>query len=56
MEGRPRLVDEPIWQKLQQHYQDNGSKIKIYELMKANPSRFDKFRQALMLLVRYINI
>jgi hypothetical protein len=56
MDGRPRLVDEPIWQKLKQYYKDNGSKINIYELMKANPRRFDNFRQVLLLLVRYINI
>jgi hypothetical protein len=55
MDGRSRLVDEPIWQKLQQYYQDNGSKINVYKLMKANPSRFDNFRQVLLLLVRHIN-
>jgi hypothetical protein len=56
MEGRPKLIDEPIWQKLQQYYKDNESKINIYQLMKANPNRFDNFRQVLLLLVRYINI
>jgi hypothetical protein len=56
MDGRPRLEDEPIWQKLKQYFKDNGSKINIYELMKANPRRFDNFRQVLLLLVRYINI
>jgi len=43
MEGRPKLTDEPTWQKLQQYYNDNGSKINIYQLMKENPNRFDKF-------------
>jgi glucose-6-phosphate isomerase len=43
MEGRPKLTDEPTWQKLQQYYNDNGSKINIYQLMKGNSNRFDKF-------------
>ncbi|XP_069676496.1 glucose-6-phosphate isomerase [Periplaneta americana] len=43
MDGRPKLVDEPAWQKLQQYYENNGSKINIYELMKANPNRFNNF-------------
>jgi len=55
MEGRPKLTDEPTWQKLQQYYNDNGSKINIYQLMKENPNRFDKFRQVL-LFISYISI
>jgi len=55
MEGRPKLTDEPTWQKLQQYYNNNGSKINIYQLMKENPNRFDKFRQVLLFL-RYISI
>jgi hypothetical protein len=45
MDGRPKLADEPTWQKLQQYYNNNGSKINIYGLMKTNPNRFDNFRQ-----------
>lgn len=55
MEGRPKLTDEPTWQKLQQYYNDNGSKINIYQLMKGNSNRFDKFRQVLLFL-SYISI
>jgi hypothetical protein len=47
MDGRPKLGEEPVWQKLQKYYNDNGSKINIYQLMKENPNRFDKFRQVL---------
>jgi hypothetical protein len=55
MEGRLKLTDEPTWQKLQQYYTSNGSKINIFQLMKENPNRFDKFRQVLLFL-RYISI
>jgi hypothetical protein len=53
MEGRPKLRDEPTWQKLQQYYNDNGSKINIYQLMKENQNRFDNYRQVLLFL-RYL--
>ncbi|KDR22253.1 Glucose-6-phosphate isomerase [Zootermopsis nevadensis] len=51
MEGRPKLANEPTWQKLQQYYNNNGSRINIYELMKKDPNRFDNFRQAFYLLL-----
>jgi hypothetical protein len=52
MDGRPKLADEPTWQKLQQYYNNNGSKINIHGLMKNNPNRFDNFRQVFWLLLR----
>jgi hypothetical protein len=56
MEGRLNLVDEPTWQKLQQYYNNYGSTINIYELMKKNPNRFDNFRQVLQSLLRYFAV
>ncbi|KAJ9593198.1 hypothetical protein L9F63_015243 [Diploptera punctata] len=43
MDGRPKLIDESSWQQLQQYYNSNGSKINIYQLMKGDPNRFNKF-------------
>ncbi|XP_015523662.1 glucose-6-phosphate isomerase [Neodiprion lecontei] len=43
MEPKLNLREEPTWLQLQQLYDSQGSKINIYELFKADPSRFEKY-------------
>ena len=44
MSGLPLLTTEPAYQKLQQYYNENGSKININDLFAKDAGRFDKFR------------
>lgn len=44
MEPRPKLTEEVSWKKLQECFQKYGESINIYNLMKENPDRFNKFR------------
>lgn len=37
------LLEEPVWKKLEEYYQNTGSKINFYELFKKDPARFEKF-------------
>lgn len=37
------LTNEPAWQKLQNYYNQNGSKIDIFKLLKEDANRFNKF-------------
>lgn len=45
MKPKPDLTSEPAWAKLQQYFDVDGSKIKIYDLFQQDPKRFEKFRQ-----------
>lgn len=44
MTSRPDLTTEPVYQKIQQYYNQEGAKINIKNLFEQDPSRFDKFR------------
>lgn len=44
MTPKPELTTEPVYQKIQQYYNQNGAKINIKSLFEQDPSRFDKFR------------
>lgn len=44
MKAKAELTTEPAWVKLQQYYDSEGSKIKIYDLFQQDPKRFEKFR------------
>lgn len=44
MSPKPELTTEPVYQKIQQYYNQNGAKINIKSLFEQDPSRFDKFR------------
>jgi Glucose-6-phosphate isomerase len=37
------LLEEPVCKKLEEYYQNTGSKINFYELFKKDPARFEKF-------------
>ncbi|XP_071858083.1 glucose-6-phosphate isomerase [Bombus fervidus] len=43
MKPKPELTIEAAWTKLQQYFDTNGSKIKIYDLFQQNPKRFENF-------------
>lgn len=43
MSSLPSLTTEPTWQKLQQYFNENGSKINIKDLFEQDPKRFEKF-------------
>ena len=43
MKAKVALATELVWNKLQQYFDANGSKIKIYDLFQQNPKRFEKF-------------
>lgn len=43
MTPKPELTTEPVYQKIQQYYNQNGAKINIKSLFEQDPSRFDKF-------------
>ncbi|XP_034189702.1 glucose-6-phosphate isomerase [Osmia lignaria lignaria] len=43
MKAKVALATELVWNKLQQYFDGNGSKIKIYDLFQQNPKRFEKF-------------
>lgn len=44
MSGKPSLTSDPVYQKIQQYYNQNGEKINIKQLFESDPARFDKFR------------
>lgn len=44
MSPKPNLTTEPAWQKLQQFYNENGSKLNIKNLFEQDPARFEKYR------------
>jgi glucose-6-phosphate isomerase len=41
--SKPLLTADPVYQKIQQYYNENGSKINIKELFDSDPKRFEKF-------------
>lgn len=41
--SKPLLTADPVYQKIQQYYDANGSKINIKQLFENDPKRFDKF-------------
>ncbi|XP_055694780.1 glucose-6-phosphate isomerase [Lutzomyia longipalpis] len=43
MSAQAFLPSEPIWQEIQQFFNENGAKINIKELFENDSSRFDKF-------------
>nr|XP_003701061.1 PREDICTED: glucose-6-phosphate isomerase [Megachile rotundata] len=43
MLAKPELTTEPAWTKLQQYFDNTGSKIKIFDLFQQNPQRFNDF-------------
>ncbi|XP_075238096.1 glucose-6-phosphate isomerase [Lycorma delicatula] len=43
MDGKPKLTEDPTWQKLKDYYDKNGSKINIMELFATDPDRFEKY-------------
>ncbi|XP_076633849.1 glucose-6-phosphate isomerase [Colletes latitarsis] len=43
MKPKPELTTASTWSKLQQYFDANGSKIKIYDLFQQDPKRFEKF-------------
>ncbi|KAJ8938503.1 hypothetical protein NQ318_005167 [Aromia moschata] len=43
MEPKPLLTSEPIWQKIQDYYNENGKNIVIKDLFDQDPGRFDKY-------------
>lgn len=45
--SKPLLTADPVYQKIQQYYNANGSKINIKELFASDPKRFDKFNLVL---------
>lgn len=50
MKPKPELTTEAAWTKLQQYFDINGLKIKIYDLFQQNPKRFENFRWVLLIL------
>lgn len=45
--SKPLLSTDAVYQKIQQYYNDNGSKINIKQLFDSDPKRFDKFSMTL---------
>lgn len=45
--SKPLLTADPVYQKIQQYYNANGSKINIKESFDSDPKRFDKFNLVL---------
>ena len=45
--SKPLLTADPVYQKIQQYYDANGSKINIKELLDSDPKRFEKYSLAL---------
>lgn len=41
--SKPLLSADPVFQKIQQYYNANGSKINIKQLFESDPKRFDKY-------------
>lgn len=41
--SKPLLSTDAVYQKIQQYYDANGSKINIKQLFESDPKRFDKF-------------
>lgn len=41
--SKPLLTADPVYQKIQEYYNANGSKIDIKQLLESDPKRFDKF-------------
>lgn len=44
MSGKPILTTDPVWQKIQQYYNENGANINIKNLFVNDNNRFNKFR------------
>lgn len=44
MSAKPLLTADPIYQKLQQYYNENGAKLNIKQLFESDSARFEKFR------------
>lgn len=45
--SNPLLTADPVYQKIQQYYDANGSKINIKQLFDSDPKRFEKFSMSL---------
>lgn len=45
--SKPLLTADPVYQKIQQYYDANGSKINIKQLFDSDPKRFEKFSMSL---------
>lgn len=45
--SKPLLSSDSVYQKIQQYYDSNGSKINIKELFESDPKRFEKFSMTL---------
>lgn len=43
MAGQPLLTTDPVYQKIQQYYNENGAKINIKQLFQQDPERFNKY-------------
>jgi glucose-6-phosphate isomerase len=43
MSSKPLLTADPIYQKIQEYYNANGSKLNIKQLLESDPKRFEKF-------------
>lgn len=41
--SKPLLTADDVFQKIQQYYNSNGSKIDIKQLFDSDPKRFEKF-------------
>jgi hypothetical protein len=41
--SKPLLTEDPVYQKIKQYYDANGSKINIKELFDSDPKRAEKF-------------
>ncbi|XP_066581028.1 glucose-6-phosphate isomerase [Prorops nasuta] len=48
MKPKAPLTSEPVWNKLQQYFTSNGSKININDLFNEDPNRFQKFSLELL--------
>ena len=41
--SKPLVSADPVYQKIQQYYNENGAKINIKQLFDSDPKRFEKF-------------
>lgn len=44
MSTKPLLTADPIYQRIQAYFNENGSKINIKDMFEKDSSRFEKYR------------
>jgi aspartate/tyrosine/aromatic aminotransferase len=44
---KPLVTADPVYQKIQQYFNENGAKINIKQLFDSDPKRFEKFNLTL---------